>query len=198
MSILQNKRFRVGAGIAAVVLAVAAIGAGTYAAFVDTETGPSGTIAAGTLDLTVGSTGTLELINVSNIAPGFSQNATITLRNVGTLPGGLTSTLQVGGTDGVCTEPEAEAEGRPAGSCSATGDLQNQLQVAVVRGPSTTPPVPVSQFVTTGLPAPAGIPAGGTVEYDLQFTLPNLPGVENNKVQGDTLTLTSNFVLTQS
>lgn len=69
MSILQNKRFRVGAGIAAVVLAVAAIGAGTYAAFVDTETGPSGTVAAGTLDLTVGSTGTLELINVSTSRP---------------------------------------------------------------------------------------------------------------------------------
>ncbi|MCO1661152.1 SipW-dependent-type signal peptide-containing protein [Pseudonocardia sp. S2-4] len=35
-------------GIAAVVLAVAAIGAGTYAAFSDTESGPDGTIAAGT------------------------------------------------------------------------------------------------------------------------------------------------------
>lgn len=199
MSILQNKRFRVGVGVAAVVLAVAAIGAGTYAAFVDTETGPGGTVAAGTLDLTVAGGGAnLELIKVSNIQPGFSQNATITLRNVGTLPGGLTSTLQVTGADGVCTEPESEAEGKPVGTCSATGDLQNQLQVAVVRGPSTTTPVPVSQFVGTGLPAPASIPAGATVEYELQFTLPNLAGVENNKVQGDSMTLTSNFVLTQS
>lgn len=197
MSVMQNKKVRIGIGIAAVVLAAAAIGAGTYAAFVDTETGPSGTVAAGTLDLTVGSNGTLELIKASNIQPGFSQTATITLRNAGTLPGGLTSTLQVVGTDGVCTEPESEAEGKPVGTCSATGDLQNQLLVAVTRGPSTTSAVPVSQFVGTGLPMPASIPAGATVEYDLQFTLPNLPGVENNKVQGDGITLTSNFVLTQ-
>lgn len=47
MSILQNTRVRVTVGIVAVVLAVAAIGTGTYAAFSDTEAGPDGTVAAG-------------------------------------------------------------------------------------------------------------------------------------------------------
>jgi hypothetical protein len=35
MTILQNTKFRIAVGIAAVVLAAAAIGAGTYAAFSD-------------------------------------------------------------------------------------------------------------------------------------------------------------------
>lgn len=201
MTILQDKRFRIGVGIVAVVIAAAAIGAGTYAAFVDTESGPGGTITAGTLDLTVGSTGTTELFNQSNIAPGFSQNATITLKNVGSLPGALTSTLKVTGTDGTCTEPEAEAEGKAAGACNPAGDLQNQMTVSVLSGPGVTAPttpVTVTQFVANGLPAAGTLAANGTVVYQLQFVLPNLPGVENNKVQGDSLTVSSDFSLTQS
>lgn len=201
MALLQNKKLRIGVGIAAIVLAAAAIGAGTYAAFVDTETGPGGTVTAGTLDLTVGSTGTAELFRAQNIQPGFQQNATFTLTNIGSLPGGLTSTLTVSGADVTCTEPESEAEGRPVGSCSATGDLQNQMTVSVIRGPGvTTPTAPVAlrDFAAAGLPAAGTIAAGGTVEYELQFVLPNLSGVTNNAVQGDSVTLSSNFVLTQS
>lgn len=201
MAILQNKKVRIGIGVAAVVLAAAAIGAGTYSAFVDTESGPGGTIAAGTLDLTVGSTGTLELFNQSNIAPGFSQNATITLKNVGSLPGALTSTLKVTGADVTCTEPEAEAEGKAAGACNPAGDLQNQMTVSVLSGPGvTTPtaPVTVTQFAANGLPPAGTVAANGTVAYQLQFVLPNLAGLENNKVQGDSLTVSSDFTLTQS
>ncbi len=198
MSLLQNKRFRIGVGLAAVVLAAAAIGAGTYAAFVDTESGPGGTVAAGTLDLTVGSTGTVQLFSASNIAPGYTQNAVLTLRNTGSLPGALTSTLRVSGADVTCTEPEMEAEGR---ACNPAGDLQNQMTVSVVRGPGvTTPTTPtvVSQFVTAGLPVAGTVPANGSAEYELQFVLPNLPGTTNNIVQGDSLTLGSDFTLTQS
>jgi spore coat-associated protein N len=199
-AIRGDKKVRIGAGIAAVVVAVAAIGGGTYAAFVDTETGPGGSVAAGTLDLTAGGTGTVELFNSSNIQPGFSKNATYTLKNVGSLPGTLTSTLKVVGADVTCTEPEAEAEGKTAGACNAAGDLQNQMTVSVISGPGvTTPttPVAVTQFATTGLPPAGTVAAGASVSYELQFVLPNLSGVENNKVQGDSLTLSSFFTLTQ-
>ncbi|MHA6785477.1 TasA family protein [Pseudonocardia saturnea] len=198
MGVLQNKKVRIGVGIAAVVLAAAALGAGTYAAFVDTETGPGGTVAAGTLDLTVGSTGTLELFAAQNIQPGFSQDATITLRNAGSLPGGVTSTLTVVGADVTCTEPEAEAEGVAAGACAPGGNLQNQMTVSVLRGPgitAPTTPVTVSQFA---LPPAGTLAAGASSDYVLQFVLPNLAGTVNNIVQGDRITVSSNFVLTQS
>ena len=201
MSVLQNKRVRAGIGIAAVVLAAAALGAGTYAAFVDTETGPGGSLAAGTLDLTVGSSGTTELFKASNIAPGYSQSTVLTLRNTGSLPGTLTNGLRVVGADVTCTEPESEAEGRAAGSCNPAGDLQSQMTVSVLRGPGvTTPttPVPVTQFTTAGLPPAGVLAAGGSTEYELQFVLPNLPGTVNNIVQGDSLTLTSDHTLIQS
>ena len=61
-----------------------------------------------------------------------------------------------------------------------------------------TTPVTVTQFVANGLPAAGTLAANGTVVYQLQFVLPNLPGVENNKVQGDSLTVSSDFSLIQS
>jgi spore coat-associated protein N len=201
MSILQSKKVRIGLGLAVVVLAVAALGAGTYAAFSDSEKGPGGTTASGTLDLTVGSTGTTQLFSATNIAPKYTQDVVLTLNNVGTLPGTLTSTLKVTGADVTCTEPELEAEGKATtGSCNAAGDLQNQMTVSVTKAPgltAATTPVTMAAFATAGLPAGGTIPAGSSVEYDLHFVFPDLAGVENNKAQGDSVTLSSDFLITQ-
>jgi spore coat-associated protein N len=199
MTILQNTRFRLAVGIAAVVLAVAAIGAGTYAAFSDTEAGPDGTIAAGTLDLVVGATpGTVNLFAASNIKPGFTQDVTFTVSNTGSLPGTLSSSLMMTGTDGTCTEPEYVAEGVAANGCAAAGNLQEQMTVAVVAGPGgAAAAVPLSQFMTSGLPLPGQLAAGGTATYTLRFALPDLPNTTNNRVQGDTIAITSTFNLVQ-
>jgi spore coat-associated protein N len=195
MSILQNTRFRIGAGVAAVVLAVAAISAGTYAAFTDTEAGPGGTIASGTLDLEVGAApGTVSLFSASNIKPGFSQDVTFRVTNSGSVPGTLSSTLLMTGADVTCTEPEREAEG---GSCAAVGDLQEQMTVAVVAGPGgPVAAAPVGLFVSTGLPSPGTLAAGATETYTLRFALPDL--TTNNRVQGDSVTITSTFNLVQA
>jgi spore coat-associated protein N len=199
---LQNRNVRIGLGVAAVVLALAAIGTGTYAAFLDTEKGPGGTTASGTLDLTVGSTGTTQLFSATNIAPGYGQEVTFNLKNVGSLPGTLTSTLKVSGADVACTEPELEAEGKAAtGSCNAGGDLQSQMTVSVTKAPglaNPTTPVSLTQFVANGLPAGGVVAAGGTADYTLKFAFPDLAGTENNKAQGDSITLSSDFLLTQS
>jgi spore coat-associated protein N len=200
MTILQNTRFRIAIGIAAIVLAAAAIGAGTYAAFSDTETGPDGTLASGTLDLVVGAApGTVNLFSASNIKPGFSQDVTFTVSNTGTLPGTLTSRLTAVGADVTCTEPEYVAEGVAAGACAAGGNLQEQMTVAVVAGPNgAVAAAPMSQFLTTGLPLPGTLGAGATTTYTLRFALPDLPGTTNNKAQGDSLNLTSTFDLVQT
>jgi spore coat-associated protein N len=207
----KNNRRKAGVivGLVAVVIAAAAIGAGTYAAFTDTETGPGGTQTAGTLDLEVGSSGTTStLFSASNIAPGFTQDYTFTLKNSGSIAGTLTTAMTYTGSDGTCTEPERTAEGSTNGSCNAAGDLQNQMTVSVVSSPvsnTATTPVTLATFAGTPLPGSGSqqITGGQTVSYTLRFALPNDTSTTaetnpNNKVQGDGITLNSTFNLVQS
>ena len=195
MSVLQNKRFRIGIGIGAVVLAAAAIGLGSYAAFSDVETGPGGQIQSGTLDLEVGTSGQTVLLNVSNIQPGWTQDVALTLTNVGTLPGVLSGSMVGTSADVTCTEPERVAEGVAAnGACA--GNLADQVNVALAPVGTTT--YPTGSPVITSSPWPGTtIPAGQTVTYNLRFTFPNVADSINNRAQGDSLTVTSNFNLTQ-
>lgn len=65
--------------------------AGTMAWFSDTETVSVGDINAGTLDLTVDDENPCTAhITVHNIAPGWSETYKYTLKNIGTITGGLT------------------------------------------------------------------------------------------------------------
>jgi spore coat-associated protein N len=197
MSVLQNKRFRTGIGIGAVLLAAAAIGLGSYAAFSDVETGPGGQIQSGTLDLEVGNSTPATLFNATNIAPGFTQDVVVTLNNVGSLPGSLTSTLNATSADVTCTEPERAEEGTP----TCAGNLHTQMQVAVIPPGSTTPSAAVPLNTLTTLPT-VNIPAAtgstpGTVSYTLRLSFPSQTGTVNNAAQGDSVTLTSNFTLSQ-
>jgi spore coat-associated protein N len=193
----MDNRKRLAIGIAAVAVAVLAIGLGTYAAFTDTEDGPSGNAASGTLDLTVGSNASTTLFNQDNIAPGFTTTVDVTVRNVGTVPGTVTGNLTVTGADVTCTEPEAEAEGVAAGKCAAGGNLQDQMTVQVLSGPGVTTPaaaVPLKTFVNS--PLPAGTLGGNSDGvYKLQFVL---PAAADNKVQGDRISIGSTFTLNQN
>ena len=189
MQLDRNKRLKVVAGIAGVAVAALAIGVGTYAAFTDTET-DTGTAAAGTLDLELGGTGTQELFTATNMQPGDTATVTFTVNNVGTLPGTLDGTLQVTGEDGECTEPETAA-----GGCTAGGDLQNQLTVAL-SGPGVTDTTAktVADFATTGFPETT-LTADAEETYTLTFTLPD--STDNNKVQGDSIAVAATLNLEQ-
>lgn len=178
MSILQkNKKLAAGIGVAAVAAAAVALGAGTYAAFTDTEAGPGGTLAAGTLNLDVSSNpaGTLQLFSASNIAPGYDSGPLVfTLTNTGSINGTVTG-------NGVVSE-------------NAGGNLDEQLLVS-----GSCPGTP-SQFtdrtvdiLTTGFNAQ--IDAGQSVVCTFRFTFPDRP--DNNDAQGDSVTITSSFSMTQ-
>ncbi|SDE82724.1 TasA family protein [Pseudonocardia oroxyli] len=191
-------------GVVAAVIAAAAIGAGTYAAFTDTETGPGGTQTAGTLDLEIGGTGVQTLFTGTNIAPGYTKDVTFTVHNAGSIGGTLSNSLTLTGADGTCTEPERTAEG---GACKPAGDLQDQMTVVVVSSPASnvaTAPVAMTEFVKTPLPGNgSALAAGATGTYVLRFALPNDTSTTaetnpNNKVQGDTVTLGSTFTLVQA
>lgn len=194
-----SKKLKVAIGIGAAVLAAAAIGAGTYAAFVDVENGPASSVGAGTLDLAVGGTALTNLFDGTNIQPGYDHTVTLSLTNSGSIPGTLSDAVTLTGSDITCTEPESAAEGRPEGECNPLGDLQDQMLVSIDDGPDgaePTSPVTLTQFAQTGFPS-LELQAGEVVTYTLHFTLPNLAGTQNNAVQGDGVSLTSSFTLDQ-
>ena len=76
------------------------------------------------------------------------------------------------------------------------------MTVTVTKGTgstaTTTAAATVAQLVTTGLPLAGVVSPGATVDYTLHFVFPDLAGTENNKAQGDSITLSSDFLLTQS
>jgi spore coat-associated protein N len=192
MSILQkNRKAALGVGIAAVAAATLALSAGTYAAFIDEETGPGGTLAAATLDLTVGGApGQATLLDVSNITPGHDlAPTTLTVKNEGTIAGKLTGFVTITGSDGTCTEPELEAEG--GSSCAAQGNLQEQLKVNVGGfGPLPLPLLNNAKFIDGVTVQP-----GQELTVTVDFSLPH--GAANNKVQGDSLKIESKLTLEQ-
>ncbi|WP_218591715.1 TasA family protein [Pseudonocardia oceani] len=178
MSILQkNKKLAAGIGVAAVAAAALALGAGTYAAFSDTEAGPGGTLAAGTLtlDITGSPTATTQLFSASNIAPGYDSGPLIfTIENTGTIDGTVRG-------DATVTE-------------NAGGELDKQLRVSgnCPGTPSNFSNQPVS-ILTTGFNAE--IDAGDSVVCTFRFTFPH--AVNNNDAQGDSVTIDSLFSITQ-
>ncbi|MBW0117376.1 TasA family protein [Pseudonocardia abyssalis] len=179
MSILQkNKKLAAGIGVAAVAAAAIALGAGTYAAFTDTEAGPGGTLAAGTLNLDVTTNGssTIELFSADNIAPGYVSPArTFTIKNSGTINGVLNGSSTVTENTG--------------------GDLDSQLFVSgSCTGTPTFNNVPVTALATTFSNVPLN--AGASANCSLVFSFPD--ALNNNLAQGDKVVITSTLNLTQA
>ena len=181
MNILpKNKKAAAGVGVAALAVAALALGTGTYAAFSDTEAGPGGTLAAGTLTLDLGGTGSADLFTAENIAPGYvSPSKTVRIKNSGSIGGVLTSAVAINGHG---------------------GQLQNVLTVG---GSCTVPgfggPIPIPDTVvgTIGsvIGQPVNLPANAEIVCNFTF---KLPGTATNEVQGDTVTIGSNFTLNQA
>jgi spore coat-associated protein N len=76
-------KMKMGTGILAGALGLSLVGGGTWAAFNDVET-TSNTFAAGTLDLVVGSTSTMNF-TIANLKPGDYFTKQLVLKNNGSL-----------------------------------------------------------------------------------------------------------------
>jgi spore coat-associated protein N len=90
-----------GMALASTALGAALIGGGTFALFTDTATNNNNTFTAGKLDISdFPDNGVFtQTVNFANLAPGDSENATLTITNNGTLdawvrvdPNGTTTT----------------------------------------------------------------------------------------------------------
>jgi predicted ribosomally synthesized peptide with SipW-like signal peptide len=169
-------------GVAVAAAAAVAIGGGTYAAFTDSRTGPSGTLSSGTLTLDVRTnpSNTATLLDATNIVPGQTLPPKVLIvENKGSIDGTLTIT----GT--------LDTHG---------GQLQDQLTVAYnctgddpAHGPYVASGVALAGlFPITGIP----MSAGERVTCNFRFTLPER--ADNNDVQGDRVTVASTFTLTQA
>lgn len=82
---IELNRRRVLGGIATVGAASAALGAGTFAYFSDTETSTGNSITAGDLDLTLNSGDGFSYSFDNNIAPGDSATVSVNLENTGSV-----------------------------------------------------------------------------------------------------------------
>jgi spore coat-associated protein N len=105
-------------------LAIALLGGGVYAYFSDTETSSGNSLTAGSLDLTIGSSGSTKL-TLTNLAPGMSGASSIQLTNIGSIGGTLSMLAQhMVDDEGATWEPET-------GDTSNPGELSANVDIAV-------------------------------------------------------------------
>jgi predicted ribosomally synthesized peptide with SipW-like signal peptide len=189
----RRKKGVIAVGIAAGAAALVAIGAGTYAAFTDVENTQAGTIEAGTLDLTVGGSGSGVLLAAENIKPGDTGNNSLTFHNGGTVPGTLAITYQAVGDENGCNEPETAANG-----ChEPNGDLLNTLNVTVTSSNGGSETGTLGEFAAApGELADLGtVQGGGDVTVTVAYEVPDTAG---NEIQSDGITLSASATLTQA
>ena len=184
----------------------AASGAGTLAAFSDTEAA-MGRVTAGSLDLTVTGTsggannndGAVSFLNASGIVPGSSGSGTVTLTNTGTLAGHLSlRTLRVINDGNGLTDPESDVDERDG---AGEGELADLLTVTVtLDGPDG------SRSLCTGGAMTSFFVPDDT--YDLEYGLAadesavfriewHLSADVGNEIQGDSAGIELVFGLSQ-
>jgi len=191
MSILQkNKKAAAGIGVVAAAAAVLALGAGTYAAFTDTEQ-TQATFASGTLDLRIGATGEAANLKFQGIYPGWSEERTITVANAGTVNGLLTLSATLTGDENGCKEPEREDATVP---CSdGAGNLAESIEVSV-NGGSPVPLTSLAELANSVVNEE--IAAGREISVKLTFLVDQED--VGNEIQSDTLDVILNATLEQA
>jgi predicted ribosomally synthesized peptide with SipW-like signal peptide len=76
---------KMGAALVSTALGAALIGGGTFALFTDSAQNTGNTFAAGTLEISLDKPDGTKYFDISNIAPGDSGSATVTVKNEGSL-----------------------------------------------------------------------------------------------------------------
>lgn len=92
------KRFmttKMAMSILVIAVALAMVGMGTFAIFSDSETSTGNTFAAGSLDIETGTATWTTDPGQMNMYPGDSQEFTLQLNNVGSLPLNWTATASI-------------------------------------------------------------------------------------------------------
>lgn len=183
----------------AVLAVVAALGSvtslATYASWNDTASVAGTTITSGSLDLKVDDLDTLPSwspLSMTNLAPGESTAASLTVRNAGTTPFTLTATGSASGADLLPVVNLTVV----VGGTATTDDLYprtetcnggTQVYSGTLAGAPTVLPASANLAPTTG---------GGTAQVCLVATLPSTAGNQNG-LQNKSWVPTFTFTATQ-
>lgn len=221
---IELNRRRVLGGIITIGGAAAAAGAGTFAAFSDTESSTGNTITAGTLNLELNpNTSGTTSITLSNIAPGDSGYLAIELGNTGSIDGNLSS-VNIGSVSGgsFSSTLVTDSDGTPSefnDPTPADGELDDNLEVDsfVEASGDFNGSVGTGQGSTIGRSSNhANVVSAGTTlssavkqhslsgeslnSSELKYFVLNytLPGSTKNIVQGDSVEFDVQFVLDQA
>jgi spore coat-associated protein N len=165
--------------IVGVVATVA--GAGTWAAFSDTETSTGNTFTAGTLDLVVGSVGASLPLAVENVYPQATGTiGTINVANAGTIDGTLSlKIINIQDDENGVNDPESKM-----GDTDATGELSSHLTIYAN-----------GNVVTPGTAMPIGaLVAGSNQDILLTYSVDDA----DNSIQTDKTTFDTEFTLDQA
>jgi len=169
--ITLTRRRLLGAALATGV-AGAGAGAGTMAAFSDSESSPSNSVQAGTLDLTLdGSEQTVTFLDVSNAEPGDQGQSSVTLGNTGSVAG--IPEIEVD----ALRSTENGYYGRENGQDSTPndGELDEHLELRVSIGGTTIFPRTTADSISVGnsYTASSAIAGGGSITFTVEWWLPS-------------------------
>jgi len=199
----MNRKILVG--ILAIGLVALAVGWGTYSQFSDTETSVT-TFSAGSLDLTINDqNGVPVTFSWNNLRPGDQPHYSLTLKNIGTIPGYLdiSNIVVVSGENGL-TEPEIEANDTSANE----GELDDVLNIRlfldyngdgwISDGDKMIYNGLVKDLPSSFMNINELVPANGGVDFVVELYDWWTHGGLDNQAQTDTLEITFTFLLSQN
>ncbi len=170
---------------------------GTWAFFSDPESSSGNQIVSGSLDLQVDGQNpwTATKVNVSNMKPGDSGVATMTVANSGTLAGTLTVDI-TGLSDAPGTTPEPEPT-------PDNGELSANLDIVIwvdtdhdgIKDAGETQLYSGKLNAEVGPYSAGTLPGGGTTYVSLSYAI---GGGVGNVIQGDICDFSIAFNLTQN
>lgn len=173
---IELNRRRVLGGIVTVGAAAAAAGAGTFAAFSDTEESTGNTVDAGTLDLSSNSDG---VISATDIVPGDTVSGTVTSTYNGSVDAEVDVSFSI-------TEPSEETEPSSNNTELSAAEFAQELEV-------TTAEVDIGSSAHTEslLGSTTDANGNGYVDLDDLVNAGNFDAVTgNNAVDGEDVSVT--------
>lgn len=205
---IELNRRRVLGGIATVGIAAAAAGAGTFAAFSDTENSSGNTVQAGTLDLESAGSASFPM---TGLVPGDSVAGTVTSTyssNSSVSPIDVTVDLSITENDAATTPTDATTNLSASGFAElielTTADLSDSngntydllSNAGTTTGPGGNTYTSLADIEAYDAPTDAlsSVTPGDDVTLDLQGTFVSTAG---NDAQGDGVDLTVTFTANQ-
>jgi predicted ribosomally synthesized peptide with SipW-like signal peptide len=181
---MLNKKMLLSVLIIGVVATVA--GAGTWAAFSDSETSTGNTFTAGTLDLKLNGADGISGFNIGNVAPKDQGTAgTITIKNAGTISGDLiVSSANIVENENDMNDAEQAVDSTP------NGDLGSAITISIFDGTNLLYGGSVAGLIDANLGTLAG---SGEKTLTINYEVSDA----GNEIQSDVLTFDLVFTLNQ-